>query len=1711
MKQSTFCRIFPVLLISLIFPADNQTFTLKSDIGPTQVLSFSIEQNSIHTENGISKILPDHVAKTMDAGYPELPVFSTFFIKEPGKEYSFQLEIKNSSVLEDITPVSAQILPENMNEPFSMDVLTDYSSKLGTYPENVLSTSQTLNMRGAELIQLSLVPYQYNFDTSSLEIYEDVEIIVTESDNSNNENRNERLPSRAFEQLLGSISVNYSPRDAEEYQQPAILYICGGNTLSNPIFQALIEWRREQGYVVYTASSDEMNGDQSAIKAYIQDAYDNFSPPPEFVGLVGDNGGAYNIPTFFEDWSTCSFNQPCYGEGDYPYAQLEGDDVMSDVLIGRLSVRNSTDLGIVAAKTIDYEKGVNADEGWFEKAGFGANPDVSGTGLSIVITNEYLHELALSYGMENSTLMVRNTSAQISSWLNAQLSAGVSYLNFRGLYGPASFDTDIIFNGLSSRPILPFVTFITCGTGSFAYEVAAPIERFIRSGISPANYSGGVAAIGTATYGTHTPFNNIIDMGIYHGIFAQGIETAGGALASGELAMMNTYPSNPSHYVDIFTHWNNLMGDPALRLWTDTPDLFELDHSEVHHTASDIFPVTVTDGAGNPVEGARVAVLMDNSDIPLLKISDANGTVHFTDIDNSASSFKVTATKRNYFPEQNTVNISSEGGLLQIADPLNIIDIENGNGDGVLSPGETAELLVELDYFGEELTESFDLFLQTSSNYINIVDGQFTILEIAEGESVICNFMIEVNSDAPNLEEPAFQLWIPEGQLPEYYLQFELTILAPQLDIVQFLPDGMDTILPGDEISLPIILSNLGLMETGGISGILTSNQPEIVSISSESCSWVSLVPGNTAWPSDEPVISISQFAILGTEVQFQLQLSSTSGLETIIQITLPIGQPGIQEPAGPDEYGYYIYGIEDQYTLAPDYFWMEIDPDYGGEGIGTSMVDCGVGLPGNQLSEVIDLPFPFTFYGIEYNSITVSTNGWISLGETQMESFRNTMVPGPGGPAPMIAAFWDDLKTKGESGGCTGPVYGDVYYFTDPLGKYFIIEWSELKTHLNDDEETFQLVMFNTSENTPTGDDEILIQYKEFNNTSDGIYLPSYQGLLHGAYSTIGLEDHTQTQGIQYTFNNIYHDRAETLSGGKSVFITTRLPYELFYADETFGEPSLTVSFHAHETGDNITNYWDVNDDGEIDASGNTINYTFSEYGHYTITMIQEKDGVQKSEYKLNYIHIVPYGCTDPVAENYDPDAEYNDGTCEYTWGCMDPYATNYNHEATRDDGNCYYMNYEDLTVDNIYFNARMGCDVDMDGQFIIMGAYNDSTLNMMSTGGAYIFEKNSSSGWEVVQKLTAYDPESLDYYGYAVSLDNDIAVVAAYKDDNERGYDAGAVYVYRKDITGYWEFEDKIMPADGVNSDNFGFSVKLSGDCMVVGSRKSDIDGHNNQGAAYIYCYEEIEGWTLYQKITSVDGEAGDSFGAAVDITSEYIVVGANLADSGNNNNTGGAYVFEKNFGGEWYQSQELIPSSNASQDQFGYSLAITDDHIVVSMPFANTEGYSNSGAAILFYKPGDEWIIERILESEFPQSNNNFGLDLAINEPYLAVHSGSNLVLLKRQSDLHWFTELEFQTPVIGPIVIQSGDLLTAEQVTSTARIYSLDDWEEWLDVPGPGDMNDDEFVDILDIIILVSYVMGEINLSPDQMNSAEVTGDGFIDILDIVYIVSLILAE
>ena len=182
-----------------------------------------------------------------------------------------------------------------------------------------------------------------------------------------------------------------------------------------------------------------------------------------------------------------------------------------------------------------------------------------------------------------------------------------------------------------------------------------------------------------------------------------------------------------------------------------------------------------------------------------------------------------------------------------------------------------------------------------------------------------------------------------------------------------------------------------------------------------------------------------------------------------------------------------------------------------------------------------------------------------------------------------MIAVFWDDLKLTNQ---------GRVYTWYDDVGKKFYVQWSRVRTYQNNSTETFQAVLLDPSYyTTPTGDGEILLQYMEFNNTSYGSY--SWDQ-IHGNYCTVGIEDHTMTRGLQYTFNDVYPTAAMELGDGTALLITTRgsdirlegdLNFDeqvdifdiLLLVDFILGQEGMVNPYFADITGDGMVNIMDM------------------------------------------------------------------------------------------------------------------------------------------------------------------------------------------------------------------------------------------------------------------------------------------------------------------------------------------------------------------------------------------------------------------------------------------------------------------------------------------------------------------------------------------------------
>ena len=242
---------------------------------------------------------------------------------------------------------------------------------------------------------------------------------------------------------------------------------------------------------------------------------------------------------------------------------------------------------------------------------------------------------------------------------------------------------------------------------------------------------------------------------------------------------------------------------------------------------------------------------------------------------------------------------------------------------------------------------------------------------------------------------------------------------------------------------------------------------------------------------------------------------------------------------------------------------------------------------------------------------------------------------------------------------------------------------------------------------------------------------------------------------------------------------------------------------------------------------------------------------------------------------------------------------------------------------------------------------------------------------------KITASDGAASDQFGWSVSISGDYAVVGAWQ-DADNGIQSGSAYIFKRTGTS-WAQEAKLLPSDGAAQDLFGWSVSISGDYAVVGAW---LDG--GSGSAYIFKRTGTT-WAQEAKLLASDGAASDAFGASVFISGDYAVVGANSNDD-NGSNSGSAYIF-KRTGTSWAQEAKLLASDGAAGDVFGTSVSIFGDYAVVGANRDDDNGDA-SGSAYVFKRAGTTWAQEAKLLPSDGAIFDQFGNSVSISGDYAVV---------------------------------------------------------------------------------------------------------------------------
>lgn len=321
-------------------------------------------------------------------------------------------------------------------------------------------------------------------------------------------------------------------------------------------------------------------------------------------------------------------------------------------------------------------------------------------------------------------------------------------------------------------------------------------------------------------------------------------------------------------------------------------------------------------------------------------------------------------------------------------------------------------------------------------------------------------------------------------------------------------------------------------------------------------------------------------------------------------------------------------------------------------------------------------------------------------------------------------------------------------------------------------------------------------------------------------------------------------------------------------------------------------------------------------------------------------------------------------------------------------------------------------GIAVSVSGSYAIVGAQNEAEdaagMNtLVYAGSAYIFEKDNNGHWVQTQKIVPSDRTSNDYFGGAVSISGNRAIVGAYE-KNAIGTNsfshAGAAYIFERDGNGIWNEVKKIVASDTGATDHFGYSVSISGDRAIVGSPldAEDATGGNtlsSAGSAYLFERDGNGNWSQTQKIVPTDRASADLFGASVSISADYAIVGAYQEDenpAGGNtlNNAGSAYIFQRDGNNVWNQTQKIVSSDRAITDRFGISVSISGTYLVVGayLEDENETGgstLSNAGSAYIFERDGNNnWVQVKKITSSDRDPNDNFGQSVNITGNYVIV---------------------------------------------------------------------------------------------------------------------------
>ena len=533
-------------------------------------IKISVNLNNYHfetidTDNGhfTSVVLPGY-GFLNSVGQAKLPTIRKMVEIPQGSDPEIIVISKNWDTVElneynlpkNIYPTQQSIEKKSgLDNKFSFD--DKYYSKDQFKPDSIADVVDIGEIRSRRFALVEISPVKYNPVSGELKLLKSCELKINlpNSDLSKTVEKIKRYSTPDFEQFFELAFANYGfyEKEITTKDQEGYLIIVYDDFYDE--IEPLVDWKTSMGYDTTVTKLSEVPGGSSKEKIhdYIDDAYNNWEIPPEYILLVGDTG---QVPTYTGTTGPDAV--------DLYYVTINSGDYFPDIYIGRFPASQGSHVTAMVDKTILYESGNFSDTDWIKKAAFMAGDD-----------NYWITEGTHDYVISNYLLPNSYTCDKIyevtyganSQDVRDALNDGRSLAIFSGhgstyswADGP-QFDQDDVRN-LNNNGMYPFVCSHACLTGSFQASECFG-ETWLRE-----EEKGGIAFWG-ASESTLWDEDDVLEKGMFQAWWDDGMDFIGGMT---DLALYYVYENySGGGYSQYYFEAYNILGDASIKLWRNDP------------------------------------------------------------------------------------------------------------------------------------------------------------------------------------------------------------------------------------------------------------------------------------------------------------------------------------------------------------------------------------------------------------------------------------------------------------------------------------------------------------------------------------------------------------------------------------------------------------------------------------------------------------------------------------------------------------------------------------------------------------------------------------------------------------------------------------------------------------------------------------------------------------------------------------------------------------------------------------------------------------------------------------------------------------------------------------------------------------------------------------------------------------------------------------